>query len=60
MTRGAAEPRERFFRLAAAVREPARADFAESEPPLIVLAGIGAIVDTPTPPHAPPAHTAKP
>jgi hypothetical protein len=57
MSRGAAEPRERFVRLAAAVRrqreqiarivgeaEEARADFADEEPPLLELRGIGAVL----------------
>ena len=57
MPRGAAEPRERFVRLAAAVRQQreqvarivaegreALADFADREPPLRELRGIGAIL----------------
>jgi hypothetical protein len=57
MTREAAEPRERFVRLAAALRRhreriaslaaEARqtlADFAEREPPLLELRGMGAIL----------------
>jgi hypothetical protein len=57
MTAGAAEPRERFVRLAAAVRQrrkqltqivdearAALADFADREPPLLELRGIGAIL----------------
>lgn len=57
MTAGAAEPRERFVRLAAAVRQrrqqvakiveearAALADFPEEEPPLLALRGIGAIL----------------
>lgn len=57
MTRGAAESGERFVRLAAAVRQrraqlakivdearQALADFSETEPPLLELRGIGAIL----------------
>ena len=57
MTRGAAEPCERFVRLAAAVRrrqeqvakivdeaQQVLADFSETEPPLLELRGIAAIL----------------
>ena len=57
MTRGAADPPERFVRLAAALRrqrlqiaqvvaeaQEALAGFAEREPPLLELRGIGAII----------------
>lgn len=57
MTSGAAEPGERFVRLAAAVRQRRRqvaqvadearqalSDFSETEPPVLELRGIGAIL----------------